>query len=304
MISVPKKSARPAEICLGKITNVLAFSCALTKIMIMNKTLQTQQAEKYLSFLQNGDERGLTYFYNRFYGYLFVKSYCVTKDDCAAESIAQEALLRLWLCRKQMKTIDDTFAFLKAQVKTAIDAFYSTTKTRFHRKLLRLDGIEDYQEFLVGYTLEEEEETDIVYLEKLEEEKQERLDKLNRLLPSLSNQQQLFIKLCLQYSFNYERIAYYLGGISDYEVSLQVEKTIDTLRSIFNNSQQMELLNRRSSVVLEGEFNEHQAEIFHMRYELQLSFEQISEALNLNPSMVKKLFVQAHTKIKNAKKTA
>ncbi|WP_447767058.1 RNA polymerase sigma factor [Sphingobacterium faecium] len=270
----------------------------------MNKTLQTQQAEKYLSFLQNGDERGFTYFYNRFYGYLFVKSYRVTKDDCAAESIAQEALLRLWLCRKQMKTIDDTFAFLKAQVKAAICAFYSTTKTRFHRKLLRLDGIEDYQEFLVGYTLEEEEETDIVYLEKLEEEKQERLDKLNRLLPSLSNQQQLFIKLCLQYSFNYERIAYYLGGISDYEVSLQVEKTIDTLRSIFNNSQQMELLNRRSSVVLEGEFNEHQAEIFHMRYELQLSFEQISEALNLNPSMVKKLFVQAHAKIKNVKKTA
>ncbi|WP_416365218.1 hypothetical protein [Sphingobacterium multivorum] len=41
-----------------------------------------------------------------------------------------------------------------------------------------------------------------------------------------------------------------------------------------------------------------------MRYELQLSFEQIAEALKLNSSMVKKLFVQAHIKLKTDKKTA
>ncbi|QQD11902.1 RNA polymerase sigma factor [Sphingobacterium sp. UDSM-2020] len=270
----------------------------------MNKTLQIQQAEKYISFLQNGDERGLNFFYNRFYGYLFASTFRATKDDCAAESIAQEALLRLWLYRKQVKDIDDTLTFLKAQVKSAIHAFYNTTRDRFHRNLLRLDGIENYQEFLMGYEMEEEEEMDLIYMEKLEEEKQERLDKLNKLLPSLNNQQQLFIKLCLKYSFNYERIAYYLGGISDYEVSLQVEKTIDTLRSVFNSSQQMELLNKPSKIVLQGEFNDQQPEIFHMRYELQFSFEQISEALKLNPSLVKQLFVQAHAKIKTAKKTA
>lgn len=272
--------------------------------MIMNKTLQVLKAEKYISLLQDGDERGLNYCYSRFYGYLFLRSFRATKDDCMAEIIAQEALLRLWLCRKQVKDIDDTLNFLKTQVKAAINAFYNTTRNRFHKSLLRLDGIEDYQEFLLGYEIEEEDEMDLVYLEKLEEEKQERLDQLNKLLPSLNNQQQLFIKLCLKYSFNYERIAYYLGGISDYEVSLQVEKTIETLRSIFNNTQQLELLNRSSKIVLEGEFNDHQAEIFHMRYELQLSFEQISVALQLNPAMVKQLFVQAHAKIKTTKKTA
>lgn len=270
----------------------------------MNKTLQILKAEKYISLLQDGDERGLNYCYNRFYGYLFVRSFRATKDDCVAESIAQEALLRLWLYRKQVKDIDDTLNFLKAQVKSAIYAFFNTTCNRFHKSLLRLDGIEDYQEFLLGYEIEEEDEVDLIYLEKMEEEKQERLDQLNKLLPSLSNQQQLFIKLCLKYSFNYERIAHYLGGISDYEVSLQVEKTIETLRSVFNNTQQMELLNRSSKIVLEGEFNDHQTEIFHMRYALQLSFEQISESLKLNPTMVKKLFVQAHAKIKTAKKTA
>ncbi|GGH26729.1 sigma-70 family RNA polymerase sigma factor [Sphingobacterium alkalisoli] len=272
----------------------------------MNKTLQQHQTEKHVSLLQQGDERGLNFFYKRFYGYLFARTFRATQDDCAAKSIAQEVLLRLWLFRRHAKDTEGILIFLKTQVKLAIHAFFNKTQNRFHRSLLQLDSIEDYQEFLLGYEIEEEEEEeeDLIYLEKLEEEKQQRLDKLNKVLPILNQQQQLFIKLCLKYSFNYERIAYYLGGISDYEVSLQVEKTIDTLRSVFNSSQKMELLNSPSKIILQGEFNDQQAEIFHMRYELQLSFGQISEALQLNPSMVKQLFVQAHAKIKSAKKTA
>ncbi|WP_333801990.1 hypothetical protein [Sphingobacterium multivorum] len=208
----------------------------------MKKTLQQKQTENYIALLQNGDERGLNFFYYRFYSYLFARTYRATQDDCAAESIAQEAILRLWLFRREVKDVDHILSFLKAQVKAALHAFFNKSRNRFHRSLLRLDAIEDYQEFFLGYETEEEEEMDLVYLEKLEEEKQLRLDQLGNLLPSLNQQQQLFIKLCLKYSFNYERIAYYLGGISDYEVSLQVEKTIDTLRSVFNSSQKMELM--------------------------------------------------------------
>ncbi|MDF2857036.1 MAG: hypothetical protein K0Q87_2887 [Neobacillus sp.] len=270
----------------------------------MKKTLPKQQTEKYVSLLRQGNERGLDYFYKRFYGYLFGRAYRATTDECVAESIAQEALLRLWLYREQILHVEDILDFLKRQTRSAIDAFYSKTRNRFHRSLLRLDGIEDYQEFLQGYDMEEEEEVDLVYLEKLEEEKQQRLDQLNRLLPHLNQQQQLFIRLCLKYSFNYERIAYYLGGISDYEVSMQAEKTIETLRSIFTSSQKMELAGRSSRIVLQGEFNDQQAEIFHLRYELQLSFEQIADALQLDSVSVKKLFVQAHTKIRTEPKTA
>lgn len=271
----------------------------------MNKSLHQQQVEKHLLLLQAGDERGLAYFYGRYYRYLYGRALRATKDQCNAENIAQEALLRLWLFRGQVQSLDGITGFLIAQVRQAITAFYSKTRNRFHRSLLQLDSIEDYQEFMLGYDMEEEEEEeDLVYLEKLEDEKQQRLEQLKSLLPNLNEQQQLFIKLCLKYSFNYERIAYYLGGISDYEVSLQVEKTIETLRAVFNSSQKMALLNKPAKIVLQGEFNEQQAEIFHMRYELQLSFEEISEALRLDPTTVKKLFVQAHAKIKSTKKTA
>ncbi|MEJ5055628.1 RNA polymerase sigma factor [Sphingobacterium sp. MYb382] len=269
----------------------------------MHKISKQQENTRYLTLLQQGNERGLDFFYNRFYGYLFFRTLHATKDECATESIVQEALLRLWLFRGQVKDVEGILSFLKTQVKSAIHIFYSKSQNKFNRRLLRLDAIEDYQDFLLGYEMEEEVEIDLLYLEQLEEEKEIRLNQINNLLPNLTLQQQLFIKLCLKYSFNYERIAYYLGGISDYEVGLQVEKAIATLHAIFHSSQKMELVSRSAKPILDGVLDEKQAQIFHMRYELHLSFAQISESLQLDSIMVKKLFIEAHTKIKAVKKT-
>src|SRR5690606_22190523 len=127
--------------------------------------------------------------------------------------------------------IDHLKDFIGKQVKTAADAYYRKSNTRFHRSLLQLDGIEDFQEFMLGYEMEEPEEEDTVYLEQLEEEKHRQLEQLHALLPNLTEQQQLFINLCLKYSFNYERIAWHLGGISDYEVGQRVEKAIAILKA-------------------------------------------------------------------------
>ncbi|MBD1434152.1 sigma-70 family RNA polymerase sigma factor [Sphingobacterium sp. DN00404] len=270
----------------------------------MHKPNKLNTTGRHLAMLQNGQEKGLAFFYKKYYGYLIFRTEKATKDECTAESIAQEAFLRLWLFRENLQSEEELFQFLKTQIKSAVRAFYSKTRNRFHRSLLRLDGIEDYQEFLLGYELEDEEEEDIVYLEQLEEEKKEKLQKIENLLPHLRKEQQLFLQLCLKYSFNYERIAYYLGGISDYEVSLQVEKTIETLRQIFQSAEKIEQLIRSSKYVVQGEINEQQEEIFRMRYDLQFSFDQIAEALNLNAAVVKKLFIEAHAKIKQAKKTA
>lgn len=270
----------------------------------MHKPNKLNTTTQHLAMLQKGQEKGLAFFYKRYYGYLAFRSEKATQDACTAESIAQEAFLRLWLFRENLQSEEELFQFLKTQMKAAINAFYNKTRNRFHRSLLRLDGIEDYQEFLLGYEFEEEDEQDLVYLEQLEEEKKEKLQKIEKLLPHLRKEQQLFLQLCLKYSFNYERIAYYLGGISDYGVSLQVEKTIETLRQIFQSAEKMEKLNSSSKYVIQGEINEQQEEIFRMRYDLQFSFDQIADALNLNPAIVKKLFIEAHAKIKQTKKTA
>lgn len=270
----------------------------------MNKISKHQQIQAYVTLLQQGNERGLNFFYHRFYEYLFFRTKRATQDECAAKSIVQEALLRLWLFRKQVKDVEDILSFLKTQIKVAIQVFYQKSQHKFNRSLLRLDEIQNYQEFLLGYDLEEDTDVDLIYLEKLEQEKEQRLNQINSLLPSLNEKQQMFIRLCLKYSFNYGRIAYYLGGISDYEVSLQVEKTIENLRSIFTSSQKMDFIGRSSKITIHGEFDDQQSQIFHMRYEMQMSFDQIADSLHLNGAMVKKLFIEAHAKIKTHKKSS
>lgn len=266
--------------------------------------MKLNNTQLHLSLLKEGKEKGLDYFYKEYFETLCYRAERATGDLCTAESIVQEAFFRLWLFREQIKDSESLFNFLKKQIRAAIGVYFTKSRNRFQRSLLRLDGIEDYHEFMLGYDMEAEEEIDTTYIERLEEEKQAQLDKLNGLIPHLSEQQQQFVKLCLQYSFNYERIAYYLGGISDYEVSIQVEKTIETLRQIFHSQDKLNMLNASSTIRLEGEFSNEQAEVLRMRYELQMSFDEISEALKLNASIVRKIFIEARAKVKPTKKTA
>ncbi|WP_343564572.1 hypothetical protein [Sphingobacterium sp.] len=270
----------------------------------MKLLVHKQEAKNALQNLQKGNENGLKFFYHKFYDHLFFRAHRATDDECAGESIAQEAFLRLWLFRENVDSETEVFEFLKSQVKAAIHTFYNKSRNRFQRSLLRLDSIADYQEFMLGYEIEEEQEEDTVYLEQLEQDKKKKLDQLNEILPNLNNDQQLFIRLCLKYSFNYERIAYYMGGISDYEVSLRVEKTIEFLRTIFNSKEKMQLIAKPATFKLNNEMTDEEAEVFRMRYELQYSFDQISEALQLDGGQVRSLFINAHAKIKSPKKTA
>ncbi|MCW2261863.1 MULTISPECIES: hypothetical protein [Sphingobacterium] len=270
----------------------------------MNKLYSQKNTKKQLIQLNKGIEAGLNYFYEKFYPYFYLRSNRATQDTCIATSITHEAFLRLWLYRENIHSEEDLLHFLKMQIKKAIHIFYSNPRSRFHRSLLQLDSIENYQEFLAGYEEDDDAHEDLVYLDKLDNEKQHQLDKLNKVLPFLNLEHQLFIRLSLQYSFNYERIAYYLGGISDYEVSLKVEKTIEVLRSILNSYEKINKAISNKKIVAQVELTDEQVEIFRMRYELQFSFEQISKQLHLNTTAVKKIFIEAHSKIKPRKKTA
>ncbi|ULT22803.1 hypothetical protein KUH03_26295 [Sphingobacterium sp. E70] len=66
----------------------------------------------------------------------------------------------------------------------------------------------------------------------------------------------------------------------------------------------MQLIAKPAEFKLNNEMTAEEAEIFRMRYELQYSFDQISEALQLDGGQVRKLFINAHAKIKVPKKTA
>lgn len=263
-----------------------------------------KNAEKYLAELKAGREEGLNYFYHAYYGYYAWRAERFVKDDVVANAIAQEAFLRLWIMREIIRDVEHLHQFLAQQLHEAGMTYYRKSINRFHRSMLRLDGIEDFQEFMLGYEEMDVEEVDTVYLEQLEAEKRQQLEKVNGLLPHLTDQQQLFLRLCLRYGFNYERIAHHLGGISDYEVAQRVEQCITNLKAALSDTSKLDGATRTKPLVTEGMLTEEQAQVLAMRYDLQYSFEEIAEALQLDDTKVKSLFVQAHAVIKKSKKSA
>lgn len=252
----------------------------------------------FLDQLRNGQESGLNHFYKRLYPVISYWALKRVKDDVAASGIAQEAFLKLWLLRAKMNDVSEIIAFLGQRIKQGCTDFYRKSADRFHRGLIKLDDIENYQEFIGGYGPE------VVYQEELDQQKMAQWQEIERAVPNLSPNQQLFIRLCLQYSFSYDRIAWHLGGISDYEVARKVEKTLACLKNIVTGAKKLNIATTTRTFLFEGELNEEQANILNMRYELNYSFEEIALELGLSQEYVQTVFVQAYTAISWKKRTS
>jgi len=267
----------------------------------MESLLKKQNQDVNFARFKEGDEKGLEFFYKRLYPTLYFYTFRYIKDDINADCIVNEAFLRLWLFRKSIDDPEHIEPFIKKLTTQACKAYYRASNKRFQRNMLRLDEIENYNDFIFGYDPEIEEDTEVLYQEELEKELKEKWTKLETLIPNLTQDQQLIVRLCLKYSFNYDRIAWHIGGISDYQVARKVEKTLESLRAIFTNSQKLEIVGKNNRFRFEGDLNEEQSSILHMRYQLQYSFEEISSALNLDQGYIKKIFVSACIKIKKVK---
>ncbi|MCD8540570.1 MAG: hypothetical protein LRY55_12995 [Leadbetterella sp.] len=252
----------------------------------------------WLDKLKSGDEAGLTYFYSRFFRWYAYRAYRYIREDLDAHCIAQEAFLRLWIFRESIEDVSHLHRFISRQVQEAGKAYYQKRSNQFRRKLLWFFEY-DVPEGLLTADLPEWGEELPLEMEEADEQDSEKLESLQRLLPHLDQDQQLFIRLCLKFDFNYERIAFYLGGIREYEVAQRVNKCIDRLKSLLADSRKLLQVTRTRSVRMDQQLTPEQADVLRLRYELGNSFEEISAHLQLTPEKVRTLFIQAFTIIKN-----
>lgn len=271
--------------------------------MISTPPLKLRRDPHFLLRLQNGDEGGLVYFYKKFYPMLSWWALKRVKDDVAASSITHEAFLRLWLLREKIDDGTKLLSLLNQQINQGCNDYYKKVSQRFYRNLIKLDDIENYQEFIGGYEEQDNpDEMDTVYQQELDQEQQQQWAEIETAMPNLPEEQQLFIKLCLRYSFSYDRIAWHLGGISDYEVARRIEKTTESLKHIIVNTKKLDVITKTKTCSFEGELTEEQTDILKMRYEMQYSFGDIAAKLGLSERQIHKTFVQAHATLKKSNK--
>lgn len=258
--------------------------------------------KKYFTRFKDGDEKGFEFFYNRLYYSVYFYGFKYIKDDISADCIVSEAFIRLWLCRKNITCPEHIEIFLRKVTADGCRAYYKTNANNFQRSMLRLDGIEDYQDFIGGYNPDGDLETDSVYYHEQGEEEKKQWKRVEAVLPNLSPDQQLFIRLCLKYSFDYPRMAWHIGGISDYQVARKVERTLECLKAVINDAGKFNGLEKTSRFSFEGKISEEESEILTMRYELQYSFSEIAEALNLDQGHIQRSFAAASLRIKKNRK--
>jgi RNA polymerase sigma factor (sigma-70 family) len=276
-----------------------SFTTILNEIIMEQIKLNPNRAINFTKF-KEGNEKGLEFFYKLLYPRTYYYGFKYIKDDVNAGCIVNEAFLRLWLSRKIITGPEHIETFVRKLTSDGCRAYYKTSSSRFHRNMLRLDEIENYQEFIGGYdpTFDE---TDILHHHEPGEEEKRQWDRVEAVIPNLSTDQQLFIKLCIKYSFDYEQMAWHIGGISDYQVARKVEKTLDCLKAVITDTEKLDKIEKTSRFRFEGDVSEEQSRILQMRYELQYSFSEIAEALNLDQGHIQKAFATASLKIRKIK---
>jgi RNA polymerase sigma factor (sigma-70 family) len=248
-----------------------------------------------------GNEKGLEFFYKLLYPRTYYYGFRYIKDDVNAGCIVNEAFLRLWLSRKIITGPEHIETFVRKLTSDGCRAYYKTSSSRFHRNMLRLDEIENYQEFMAGYDPTLEDEADILYHHEPGEEEKRQWERVEAVIPNLSQDQQLFIRLCIKYSFDYGQMAWHIGGISDYQIAKKVEKTLEFLKAVITDTEKLNKLKKTSRFSFEGDVSEEQAMILQMRYELQYSFTEIAEALSLDQGYIQQAFATASLKIRKTK---
>ena len=257
--------------------------------------------KQHLNKLREGNEKGLEFFYKLWYPRYYYWGLKYVKDEVNADCIVSEAFLRLWLLRQQMASTEEIEQLLKKLTAAGCRAFYSTANHQFQRNMLRLDEIEDYQDWMAGFDPRLESEEEMLYEREPEEALKAQWARVETVIPNLNPDQQLFLRLCIKYSFDYGRIAWHIGGISDYQVAKKVEKVLERLKAIIADTQKLETVGKASAFKFEGDVGEEQSAILRMRYELQYSFEEIASALKLDQGYIQTAFVNAMTKIKKVK---
>ena len=263
--------------------------------------MQLASHKTYFIKFKEGNEKGLEFFYHLLYPSIYYYGFKYIKDDVNADCIVNEAFLRLWLCRENITCPEHIETFVRKLTSEGCRAYFKTSSSRFHRNMLRLDEIENYQDFIVGYDPTLEKETAIFDQHEPREEEKKQWERVKAVIPNLSPDQQLFIRLCIKYAFDYGRMACHIGGISDYQVAKKVEQTLKCLKALITDAEKLNQIKKTSRFIFEGDVSDEQASILQMRYELQYSFSEIAAALNLNQGYIQQAFATASLKIRKTK---
>ncbi len=239
--------------------------------------------------LKLGDPLALTYLYQRYGRMLFHFGRRWLEDEFVVENLVQDCFLKLWLHRETLESPKHIFFFLRLVMKRECISYFTRPRNRFYRTINRLEYYENYNDYLLKADVAKDE----AHLRE-QQEQQQALEQVEKLLSLLAPKQQRLIELCLKFGFEYKAIGQALGSTT-LQVYHDVQAAIGAIKEILHQGDSLETAPKKATKLsFEGGITEAQSKVFRLRCEQQLSFAQIAEELGQTPKQVHQAFSTAY----------
>ncbi|MCX2837869.1 sigma-70 family RNA polymerase sigma factor [Salinimicrobium sp. MT39] len=239
--------------------------------------------------LKQGHPDALEFIYSKYHRRIFWVGKQLISDEFVIETILQDTFLKLWEKREDIERPEHIYFFLRYVMKRECTYYYCRPKNDFYRNINRLENYEDYQKYMHGYDPQKEDE----HLSDQQAD-QKALNRINSVLPLLSDKRKHLIELCLKYGFQYKAIADAMG-ISIKEVSIEVKKAIQEIKNFIYQGTDLEAKNQPATTIkVEGSMTEEQEKVLQLRSEKNYSFAAIATELSLSQKEVHKIFIAAY----------
>lgn len=239
--------------------------------------------------LKKGNPFALEHIYLRYKRLLFWLGKQMFEDDFVVETLVQDTFLKLWLHRGSIETPKHILGFLRFVLKRDCISYFNAPKNKFTRLTASLEHFENYQDYLIGYDPQQDQE----HLLRQESDQKD-FDEVKKVLSVLDPKRKYLIELCLEYGFQYKPISEAMGS-SVKHISNEVGRAIADLQKIIKGSS-FEQPNEKASDHKEqpDTLSSQQLEILKRRFEQKSSFTVIARELQLPEKEVHREFLYAY----------
>ncbi|MCM5662516.1 RNA polymerase sigma factor [Galbibacter mesophilus] len=240
--------------------------------------------------LKKGDPIALARIHAQYGKSIFWIGKRLLDDEFVLETLVQDVFLRLWDCRDTIETPKHIYFFLRFVMKRECNFYYSRPKEKFLRTLNSLESYDNYQDYMVGYDPENDNECI-----REQEQTQNKFEKIEKVLPLLGENRSYLIELCLKYGFRYKAIASMLGKGTT-ETRNETARAIEEIKTIIHlgNRSAFEPKNKNGQEKPSIPITELQERILGLRFEKKHSFEHIAKSLGLSQREVQSEFASSY----------
>lgn len=247
----------------------------------------------YLEFIRfsNGDQSGLTYFYQKFRRPLLRHGQTITADEFVIHSSIQEAFLKAWNLRQRLTGIGHAYRFIRLNVTWKCYEYYRKPGNQFHKRIILTDFNEGF--VLPSPWQEWDEQENAAW--KLNEE---RLQSIYKAMPYLPADRQTILTLYYRYGLSYKQIAKRFST-GNQTIYLELQKGIEFIKKVIQRDQPRKLVvSTADSSPYSESLHGEMLHLFRLRYEQKLSFDTIASQMNLSVSYIQQQYLAAHRILK------